>query len=433
MGLFEELMTRIQRKTSNISVIGLGYIGLPTALFIAMRGFNVRGVDTNQSMIESLKKGVIPIHEIGLSEIAENYLSRIKLSSSYEGLEKTDVFMLCLPSPITEDGVPVIRYLEHAVKSIAKCTEAGCLVLVESTVPVGTTEYLALLFERESNLQPDNQFWFAHCPERVLPGKLIEEIDKNHRLVGGISNKSTNLALAFLSQIFTPELLHPTLASVSEVTKLVENAYRDVNIAYANEIAKLCSSFSIDVFEVIRLANLHPRVSILRPGLGVGGYCLPKDGWIFVESARKRGETAELIPAARNVNNSMPSYVSNKIREEVLKNSKEGRVGLLGISFKENVSDTRNSPTIELIRALVSTDIDTLVYDPFVNESFGAKSIATIRRLIELADYIVLCVGHDEIIKELQKFNLSNKIFFDPSGLMPNLRNLVKKYIGLSV
>jgi len=433
MSRYDDLLQIIKNKQADVSIIGMGYIGLPTALFYAMRGMKVRGIDTNQVLIEGLKKGIIPIHEVGLGDIAEKHLSKIQLTNSYDDVGESDVFVLCLPSPVDETGKPIIRYLELAVKDIAKVSKKGCLILVESTVPVGTTERLAELFAEESDFTPDSDFWFAHCPERVLPGKVVEEMDTNHRLAGGASESSTELAVALLTQVFKTELVHPTSASVSEAAKLAENAFRDTNIAYANELAKLCTTMEIDVSEVIKLANLHPRVEILNPGLGVGGYCLPKDGWILVESARERGGSAELIPAARHVNDSMPWHVSKRIREEVLDYDKEATVGLLGISFKENVSDTRNSPSVELLQALTSTDVSVIVYDPLVDEGFGAKQADTLAGLLGVSDIVVLCVGHNLIVKELEEQDLREKVFVDPRSLMPEMKGKVKKYVGLSV
>ncbi len=433
MTRYDELLTSIRNKEANVSIIGMGYIGLPTALFYAMRGLKVRGIDTNHSLIDGLKRGIIPIHEEGLEDIAKEHLSKIQLVTSYDELSESDVFVLCLPSPVDESGKPVIRYLEQAVKDITKVTNEGGLFLVESTVPVGTTEILANLFAKESGLKQDVDFWFAHCPERVLPGKVVEEMDTNHRLAGGTSKESTELAAVFLSQIFNPDLVHSTSASVSEAAKLAENAFRDTNIAFANELAKLCTTMEIDVSEVIRLANLHPRVKILSPGLGVGGYCLPKDGWILVESARAKGGSAELIPAARHVNDSMPLHVSKRIRKEVLDCTDKATVGLLGISFKENVSDTRNSPTVELLQSLTSTDVSVIVYDPLADESFGAKQAKSLDELLDASDIVVLCVGHDLIVKDLKNRDLKEKVFVDPRNLMPIMKTKVKKYVGLSV
>ena len=433
MSRYDDLLNSIKKKEADVSIIGMGYIGLPTALFYAMRGLKVRGIDTNQSLIDGLKKGIISIHEEGLENIAEEHLSKIQLATSYDDVNQSDVFVLCLPSPVDESGKTITTYLEQAVKDIAKVSKKGALILVESTVPVGTTERLAQLYAKESGLKPDSDFWFAHCPERVLPGKVVEEMDTNHRLAGGTSEASAELAVAFLAQVFKAELVHSTSASISEAAKLAENAFRDTNIAYANELAKLCTAMEIDVSEVIKLANLHPRVEILSPGLGVGGYCLPKDGWILVESARQKGGSAELIPAARHVNDSMPMHVSQRIRKEVLDCTDKATVGLLGISFKENVSDTRNSPTVELLQALTSTDVSVIVYDPLVDESFGAKQANSMEELLKVSDIIVLCVGHDQIVKELAGKDLIEKVFVDPRNLMPKMKGKVKKYVGLSV
>ncbi|MGY5852291.1 MAG: nucleotide sugar dehydrogenase [Candidatus Thorarchaeota archaeon] len=432
MTCYDELLEKIKQKQAKVSVIGLGYIGLPTALFYVMRGMNVRGIDTNSALVEGLKKGEIPIHEEGLGEIAGDHLAKIALQTSYEGVEESDVCVLCLPSPVDENGKPVIKYLENAVSEIARRMKKGCLILNESTVPVGTTETLYNLFAKQSEMKED-EFWFAHCPERVLPGKVVEEMDTNHRLAGGIGEAATKLATVFLQSIFKPELIHPTTSGVSEAAKLAENAFRDVNIAYANELAKICASFSVDVAEVIKMANLHPRVSILIPGIGVGGYCLPKDGWILVESARARGGDAELIPAARHVNDSMPTHVANRIREEVLLEKQSSTVGLLGLAFKENVSYTRNSPTVDLLKSLISAGINVIAYDPLVKEAFGAKNAKTLDELLDESDIVVMCVGHGQILEELKTKDLSKKVFFDPRHLVRDLKTKVKRYIGLSV
>jgi UDP-N-acetyl-D-mannosaminuronic acid dehydrogenase len=432
MSRYDELLNKIRQKETKVTVIGLGYIGLPTALFYVMRGMSVRGIDTDSDLVEGLRNGQIAIHEEGLGDIAGEHLSKIDLQTSYDGVEDSDVFVLCLPSPVDEEGKPVTKYLENAVREIARRMKTGCLVLNESTVPVGTTEALYALFAKESELK-DDEFWFAHCPERVLPGKVVEEMDTNHRLAGGTSEAATTLATVFLQSIFKPELVHPTRSGVSEAAKLAENAFRDVNIGYANELAKICASLSIDVSEVIKLANLHPRVSILNPGIGVGGYCLPKDGWILVESARARGGDAELIPAARHVNDSMPEHVSKRIVGEVLSRKETATVGLLGLAFKENVSDTRNSPTVELLKSLTSSITDVIVYDPLVAESFGAKKAESMDDFLRSSDIVVMCVGHNQILDEMKSRDLSEKVFFDPRNMMPELKSKVLKYIGLSV
>ncbi|MFW9800854.1 MAG: nucleotide sugar dehydrogenase, partial [Candidatus Thorarchaeota archaeon] len=307
------------------------------------------------------------------------------------------------------------------------------LVIVESTVPVGTTDRLARYFEKKSGKKLDKDFWFAHCPQRVLPGSIVQEMNDNHRLAGGVTEKSTSLALAFLGTVLAPELLHPTTARVSETAKLAENAFRDVSIAYANELAHICTALSIDVMEVIALANLHPRVNILSPGLGVGGYCLPKDGWILVQSAPGDSDEGVLIQAARQVNTGMPAHVSKRIRDAILDLSLKPTVGLLGVSFKPNVSDTRNSPSLELIKLLWATGIEVVVYDPLVDKEHGDRTVNSLSEILASCDILVLGAAHDVLIEELGARSLDETVLVDPAGKVPHLSDKVRRYVGLSI
>ena len=411
----------------------MGYIGLPTALFYRRAGFSIHGIDTNEDLVSELRAGKIRMKEDGLEQMANEYLSSIKLSTSYEEIDEIDVFVLCVPSPIDESGKPVIKYLENSIEDIAQKVKKEVLVLVESTIPVGTTEKLSDLFGKISGKKLDEDFWFAHCPERVLPGKVVQEMDSNHRLAGGVSETSSALAVAFLNTVFDSSLIHATSSRTSETAKLAENAFRDVNIAYANELAKICTPLSIDVMEVISLANLHPRVDILNPGLGVGGYCLPKDGWILVESARRLGGDGKLIPTARQVNDSMPAHVSKRIREAVLDLSLKPSIGVLGLSFKPNVSDTRNSPALDLIKLLGSSGLEVIVYDPIVEEQHGHRKVDSIEDVLSSCDVLVLGSAHEILKDELRKLELAKKVFVDPHGTMTDMKTHVKKYIGLSV
>ena len=428
-----KLLSKIENKEAKATIVGLGYIGLPTALFYKRSGLAITGIDTNEELVAELRTGKIRVKEDGLQQIADRHLSDISLDTSYDNITDSDVFVLCLPSPIDENNKPVTRYLENSVVEIASRATGDCLVIVESTVPVGTTERLSTLFKEKSGKTPDENFWFGHCPERVIPGHIVKEMDTMHRLAGGVSELSTALATAFLKTVFNPELIHPTKARVSETAKLAENAFRDVGIAYANELAKLCTALSIDVREVIDLANLHPRVDILNPSLGVGGYCLPKDGWILVESVRPLNIEGILIPAARQVNDSMPAHVSKIIRDLVLDHSLKSTVGILGVGFKPNVSDTRNSPSLELINLLWSTGIEVVVYDPLVAHKVGDRKVDSIDDVLQSCDILVLGSAHDLLLKELQQKDLSKKVFVDPPGFAQNLKKRVKKYVGLSV
>jgi UDP-N-acetyl-D-mannosaminuronic acid dehydrogenase len=429
----KKLLNRIESKEAKVAIVGLGYIGLPTALFYKRSGLAITGIDTNEELVAELREGKIRMKENGLQQISDKYLSDIILDTSYDNITDSDVFVLCLPSPIDENNKPVTRYLENSVAEIAFRATCDCLVIVESTVPVGTTERLSNLFNETSGKTPDENFWFSHCPERVLPGHIVQEMDTNHRLAGGVSELSTDLAVAFLKTVFNPELIHPTKACVSEAAKLAENAFRDVGIAYANELSKLCTALSIDVREVIDLANLHPRVDILNPSLGVGGYCLPKDGWILVESVRPFNGEGVLIPAARQVNDSMPAHVSKRIRDIVLDLSLKSTVGVLGVSYKPNVSDTRNSPSMELINLLWSTGIEVIVYDPLVEQKVGDRKVESIDEILQSCDIVVLGAAHDVLLKELQDKDLSKKVFVDPPGVAQNLKTRVRKYMGLSI
>ncbi|MFX1440648.1 MAG: nucleotide sugar dehydrogenase [Promethearchaeota archaeon] len=429
----KKLLSKIESKEAKVTIVGLGYIGLPTALFYKKNGLAITGIDTNEELVTELRAGKIRMKEDGLQQIADKHLSDVVLDTSYDNIADTDVFVLCLPSPIDENNKPVTRYLENSVADIASKVTGDCLVIVESTVPVGTTERLSRLFAETSGKVLDEDLWFAHCPERVFPGQVIEEMDTNHRLAGGISELSTSLAVAFLKTVFRPELIHPTNVRVSEAAKLAENAFRDVGIAYANELAKLCTALSIDVREVIELANLHPRVDILNPSLGVGGYCLPKDGWILVESVRSLNGEGVLIPAARQVNDSMPAHVSKRIRDLVLDLSLKSTVGILGVSFKPNVSDTRNSPSLDLINLLWSTGIEVVVYDPLVEQKVGDRKVDSIDEVLQSCDIIVLGAAHDLLLKEMEEKDLSGIVLVDPSGVALEFESHVRKYVGLSI
>jgi UDP-N-acetyl-D-mannosaminuronic acid dehydrogenase len=427
-------MKKIREKKAVISVVGMGYIGLPTALFYAKKGLRVKGIDTNEELIGDLGEGRIRMREEGLEELAEQYLPLIEISAKYDKTIDSDICVLCLPSPIDQNKEAVTDYLESAVTNLASRHEEHIMVLVESTVPIGTTNRLADMFGELSGLNGDENYWFAHCPERVLPGQVVNEMEKNHRLAGGVTPDATKLATAFLSSVFHPDLVHPTTARVAEAAKLAENAYRDVNIAYVNELAKICTEREIDVHEVIDLANLHPRVSMLRPGLGVGGYCLPKDGWILVHGVNAHERVAELIPSARHVNDSMPQHVFRQIQTQALVHPlQKQHVGLIGLSFKPNISDTRNSPSVELLRLFSSVGIKTTVYDPFVDKDFGVHKSNSLDELLEMSEIVVVCVGHDRVLAELGNKDLSDKVLVDPWNLLHGLRGGAKRYVGLTL
>ncbi|MFW9979144.1 MAG: nucleotide sugar dehydrogenase [Candidatus Thorarchaeota archaeon] len=434
MTRFAEINDRIDRKIARVCVLGLGYIGLPTALFYAEKGLQVIGLDTNDELVDNLRKGRIYMEEDGLEELANRNLPKIELFTSYEDITDIDVYVACLPSPVTREKTVVLRYIEDSISQIGKRADKGGLILIESTVPIGTTERLGKLFTEESGFEIDKDFWIAHCPERVLPSKVVEEMRKNPRLVGGATNQSTELAAIFLSSVYSEGLIHKTSSKVSEAAKLAENSFRDVNVAFANELACICAELQIDVTEVIKLANLHPRVNILNPGIGVGGYCLPKDGWLLVQSIREGSFIPVLIPAARDINDSMPNYVFKQIQR--ISNdtfSLKPAVGLLGLSFKANVSDTRNSPSIELVHLLLDAGIDVIVFDPYVDRDFGGKRASSLDEVLNQCNIIILGVAHDILLKDLKERDLSSKTIFDPNGSLHDFKAKIGTYHGTSV
>ena len=263
MSDFDKLREKIVQKKCRVCVVGLGYIGFPTALFYKKSGNDVVGIDLNKGLIEDLRKGKLRIIEDGLDELATSVLPEIELRSDYSDLEGIDIFVLCLPSPIDEDKIPNTSYLESSLSEIAAKAKKPVLIIVESTVPVGFTESQAVRFGQISSLKHDEQFWFAHCPERVLPGSIVREMRDNERLIGGVSEKAAELGGLFLASVFGESRIHETNSTISETSKLAENAYRDTCIAFANELALISTEIGIDVREVIRLANLHPRVQIV--------------------------------------------------------------------------------------------------------------------------------------------------------------------------
>ena len=296
----------------NVCVIGLGYIGLPTATLIANNGFKVYGMDPVERVVETVNRGEIHIVEPGLAAYVKKAVSSGNLHADVKPHE-ADVFILAVPTPFKGDKEPDLSFVESATREIAPFVKEGNLIILESTSPVGTTEKVQKwVLEERTDLVGKN-LYFAHCPERVLPGKIVEELPHNDRIIGGIDAESTKKTVEFYGHFVTGALLS-TDARTAEMAKLTENSFRDVNIAFANELSIICDKLGIDVWELIRLANRHPRVNILQPGPGVGGHCIAVDPWFIVDSAPR---DARLIRVAREVNDSKPHVVMEKVYEAV--------------------------------------------------------------------------------------------------------------------
>lgn len=377
-----------------VCVVGLGYIGLPTAGILANRGFDVVGMDVSLEVVETINKGEIHIVEPDLDTFIKAAVNSRKLKAFTEVLP-ADVFMIAVPTPFNEGHVPNIDYVMASVEAIAPVLKKGNLVILESTSPVGTTKKIA---DRFAVLRPDicDQIFVAHCPERVLPGKIMQELIDNDRVVGGIDESSSEKARKFYKMFVKGQVL-VTDADTAEMCKLVENAYRDVNIAFANELSMICDNLNIDVRNLIRMANHHPRVNILSPGTGVGGHCIAVDPYFIIHSDP---ENAKMIRTARETNNYKTDWVIVKIKEAILdfiaENDRTPVVGMFGLAFKPDVDDLRESPALQVAVAMqdyksceiltVEPNIDT--HDRFV--------LIEAENALKRSDIAVLLVAHSD-------------------------------------
>ena len=413
-------MSSDKKNISTISIIGLGYIGLPTAALFASRKLNVIGVDVNEKAIETINKGLIHFFEPDLdilvrSVVSEGYLRATKTP------ESANVFIIAVPTPFKENHEPDLSYIKSAATAIARVLEKGNLVILESTSPVGATEQLAQwLREVRPDLTfpqthgDDSDIKIAYCPERVLPGHVLRELVQNDRIIGGMSSRCAEMAMD-LYQLFVEGECKITNARTAEMCKLTENSFRDVNIAFANELSMICDKLNINVWELIQLANRHPRVNILQPGPGVGGHCIAVDPWFIVSSAPQE---SQLIRAARKVNDYKPFWVINKIQQAVdelnqrspKKSNKEITIACFGLAFKPNIDDLRESPSLFIVEQIAEFHNGPLsVVEPniaILPDSLKTKAMLMDQEmaLIE-ADIVVLLVDHKvfkEIFKSLQ-------------------------------
>lgn len=371
-----------------ICVVGLGYIGLPTASMFADHGHQVVGVDKNPAVIKALNEGKIIIEENHLDELVHRVVHRGALRGS-DTPEEADVFIVSVPTPITEEKKSDMAYVVSATESIAPFLKKGNLVILESTSPVGTVDTLMVPILEKSGLKIGEELYVGHSPERVIPGQILKELVYNDRIAGGI-NPSSAQKITELYQCFVKGNIYETDSRTAELCKLSENTFRDINIAFANELAKICENLGINAWEVIELCNKHPRVNIHQPGPGVGGHCIAVDPWFIVE---KQPETANIIQLCRNTNDSMPGYVANRIRD-ILAGVKDPKVAILGVTYKPNVDDMRESPIIKLVSLLRGHGISVTVYDPFVKGQPGITN--DIMEAAKDSDLLLLGVHHDE-------------------------------------
>jgi UDP-N-acetyl-D-mannosaminuronic acid dehydrogenase len=416
----------MKREFKQISVIGLGYIGLPTAAVIASRGVNVVGVDVSKHAIETINQGKIHIVEPDLDMLVQSAVMTGKLIATDQP-EPADAFMIAVPTPFAEGFKPDTSYVEAAVKKIAPVLKKGDLVILESTSPVGTTEKISqwmseirqdLRFPHQVESQPD--IHIAHCPERVLPGYVIQELVTNDRVIGGLTIECAERARE-VYQLFVKGECILTDARTAEMAKLTENSFRDVNIAFANELSIVCDELNINVWELIRLANRHPRVNILKPGPGVGGHCIAVDPWFIVDAAP---EKARLIRTAREVNDSKPEFVLKKVRK-VAEPFKRPVIGILGLAFKADIDDLRESPAVEITHQLIQENLgDIVIVEPHIKalpEQLKGEHVRlmTLDEGIEAANILVTLTDHS-IFKKVKHIVLQEKIIIDARGIWEN-------------
>ncbi|WP_395166939.1 UDP-N-acetyl-D-mannosamine dehydrogenase [Francisella salimarina] len=394
-------------RFESVCMVGLGYIGLPTAAVFARGGMHIKGVDVNKHAVDTINDGCVHIEEPGLAELIKDVVGKGLLKAHTEPQE-ADAFIIAVPTPFKgDDYEPNLDYIESAAKSLAKVLKKGDLVILESTSPVGATEKMsAWIAEQRPDLTfpqthgEDSDIRVAHCPERILPGQMIRELVENDRIIGGMTPKCSEHAAALYKMVVQGEC-SITTARTAEMCKLTENSFRDINIAFANELSMLCDKMGINVWELITMANKHPRVNVLQPGCGVGGHCIAVDPWFIVNAFP---EDAKIIGTARRVNDSKPYYVISKVKEAI-KAIKNPKVACLGLAFKPDIDDLRESPALDITKMLSDIDdVEILTVEPNIKE---LPAVLANRKNVQLvsfdeakeqADVLVSLVKHREFL-----------------------------------
>lgn len=408
-----------------VAILGLGYIGLPTAVVLATRGVKVVGVDVNEDTVESVSRGEVPFVEPDLAVAVSGAVSMGWLTASTK-VPEADAFVIAVPTPFTEGHQADLSYVRAATEQIATRLRGGEVVILESTSPPGTTDQVSRWL---GELRPDlvaphcsegvPDFHVAHCPERVLPGRIMIEMVTNARVVGGITLRCAEKA-ASLYRVFCQGEILVTDAGSAEMAKLVENAYRDVNIAFANELSLISEDLKLDVWEVIRLANHHPRVNVLTPGPGVGGHCIAVDPWFIVGASPG---LSRLIRTARDINDHKPHHVAAQVAAKAAR-FRNPTIACLGLSYKANIDDLRESPAVEIVAMIASQlpDVEILVSEPYIHELPAALAevpnviLTPLLTAVEKADIVVELVDHDQF-RGLSRSYLAGKVVYDTRGI----------------
>ena len=395
----------MNQEKYEVCIVGLGYIGLPTAILSVLGGFQTYGYDISEDRLRDLNSGISRYEEPGLNAALREARDSGLLSLGSE-LPKSKIYLICVPTPVTSEGVTLqadLSYVFHAVQEIIPQLENGDLIIVESTCPIGTTDKIMKTIERSLG-----NMWvgLAYCPERILPGNVMMELKQNSRIIGGIDENSSLMARDFYARFVSADMLVCSNPRTAEMCKLAENSFRDLNIAFANQLSLIADREGVNVHEVISAANKHPRVDILDPGIGVGGHCLAVDPYFLVETAADLGE---LTLVARKINKQKTDYVASKIVSD-LKSNGHQTILVLGLTYKPDIDDIRESPALDICHKLSQCDFEIMVFDPYVLESFDSRDFKLVSDLnsLDQVDAVVQLVNHKIYGTEAFKRSIAN-------------------------
>lgn len=396
-----------------VNVIGLGYIGLPTALIMAANGVDIVGTDYNKELVETLKGGHTTFEEKGLDELFDKAVKAgIKFTTEYE---KADMYIVSVPTPYYKETKTIdATYVVNAVKTVLDVCDKGAILVIESTISPGTIEKFVRPVLAEKGFIDGQDIHLVHAPERILPGNMIYELEYNSRTIGADNKEIAEKTRDVYATFCKGEIVLTDIKS-AELSKVVENTFRDINIAFANELTRICRDADLDVYEIIKIANKHPRVNILQPGPGVGGHCISVDPWFLVGDYP---HIVNIIKSAREVNDSQPAFVFNRLKDIMKENNIDdfSKVGLYGLTYKENVDDVRESPTLQMLEYIEKENIEGIkVYDPYISKDIVKNQYHDLEEFINDIDIVVIMVNHDEIKENIEK--LAGKIIFDTKNI----------------
>lgn len=407
---------------SKLNIVGLGYIGLPTALMFAASGIDTVGTDLNEKLVDTLNNNKVTFEEDGLEKLYQKAVSRnIEFTTTYE---ITNKYIITVPTPYIQETKKIdSSYVEKATKMILKVCETPCILVIESTVSPGTIDRCIRPIIQEYGFEIGKDIHLVHAPERIIPGNMIYELEYNSRTIGADNKEIGEEVKSWYSSFCKGEIVITDIKT-AEMSKVVENTFRDINIAFANELAKICRSENMDIYELIRIANKHPRVNILQPGPGVGGHCISVDPWFLVGDYP---EIVHSILAARVVNDSMPKYILDRINKIMIEEKIDNlsRVGIYGMTYKENIDDIRESPTLQLLAELEKRDLKGIkIYDPFIKENRFDTQYQNFNQFLEDIDMVVVLVAHNHLKENIEK--ISDKIIYDSKNVVKNCKRLYK-------